>query len=76
MKKSIKENNQEITKNPYARPINFEEYNEKVGNLKTIGDVTSFVKSLVAPTLQAMLDAEMNNHLGYPKKTSIWESIR
>ncbi len=68
MKKSIKENNQEITKNPYARPISFEEYNEKVGNLKTIGDVTSFVKSLVAPTLQAMLDAEMNNHLGYPKK--------
>jgi len=67
MKKTIKENQEEATKNPYARPISFEEYNEKVSNLKTMSDVNNFVKDLVAPTLQAMLDAEMNNHLGYPK---------
>lgn len=45
-----------------------EEYNERVKNLKTMSDVTSFVKDLVGPTIQAMLEAEMDNHLGYPKK--------
>lgn len=68
MNKSIKEKNLESTVNPFAKPISFEEYNEKVANLKTLGDVNNFVKDLVAPTLQAMLDAEMSNHLGYPKK--------
>lgn len=33
-----------------------------------MGDATSFFKELLAPTLQAMLEAEMDNHLGYPKK--------
>ncbi len=60
--------NKNCAKNPYAKPISFEEYNEKVANLKTLGDVNNFVKDLVAPTLQAMLDAEMNSHLGYLKK--------
>ena len=67
MKKATKETSLEVIKNPYARPISFKEYNEKVSNLKTIGDVNNFVKDLVAPTLQAMLDAEMDSHLGYPK---------
>jgi len=64
----MNKSNKYSTKNPHAKSISFEEYNEKVANLKTLGDVNNFVKDLVAPTLQAMLDAEMNNHLGYPKK--------
>lgn len=47
--------------------ISYEEFNEKAKNLKTMSDVTSFVKSLVAPTLQKMLEAELENHLGYKK---------
>ena len=38
-----------------------------MANLKTLGDATNFAKELLAPTLQAMLEAEMQNHLGYPK---------
>lgn len=49
------------------KPISYEEFNAKVKNLKTLSDVTAFTKSLVAPTIQAMLEAEMDNHLGYPK---------
>jgi len=47
--------------------LSYEEYQEKVANLKTLSDTTDFAKSLVAPTLQAMLDGEMEQHLGYPK---------
>jgi len=47
--------------------ISYEEFNEKAKNLKTMSDVTSFVKNLVAPTLQKMLEAELENHLGYKK---------
>lgn len=54
------------TKKP--EPIGFEEYNARMKGLRTMKDVTDFVKDLVAPTLQAMLEAEMDNHLGYPKK--------
>lgn len=50
-----------------GRTLSFEEYNERVKKLRTLGDVTSFVKDLISPTLQVMLEAEMNNHLGYPK---------
>ena len=55
MKKNIKEDDKKSVKSPYARPISFEEYNEKVSNLKTLGDVNNFVKDLVAPTLQALV---------------------
>jgi len=47
--------------------LTYEEYNEKIKNLKTMSDVTNFAKELIAPTLQAMLEAEMNEHLGYAK---------
>jgi putative transposase len=50
-----------------AKLLTFDEYNEKVKNLKTLSDVTNFAKDLIAPTLQEMLEAEMSNHLGYPK---------
>lgn len=44
-----------------------EEYEKKLKSLKTMSDVTNFLKELVAPTLQAMLDAELDAHLGYKK---------
>ncbi len=47
--------------------ISYEEFNKKASNLHTMSDVTTFIKSLVAPTLQKMLEAEMDNHLGYSK---------
>jgi putative transposase len=53
------------------KPITYEEYQKKVKNLKTISDVTNFAKELIAPTLQTMLEAEMVQHLGYPKHDPI-----
>lgn len=53
------------------KTLTYEEYNEKVRNLKTMGDVTNFAKALIAPTLQAMLEAEMENHIGYPKHSKL-----
>jgi transposase-like protein len=50
-----------------ARPLSYEEYQEKVNNLKTMSDVTNFAKELIAPTLQSMLEAELTDHLGYEK---------
>lgn len=49
------------------KTLSYEEYQEKVKNLRTSGDVTAFAKELIAPTLQQMLEAEMDQHLGYPK---------
>jgi transposase-like protein len=34
-----------------------------------MSDVTNFAKELIGPTLQAMLEAEMTNHLGYEKNS-------
>ncbi|NLW49019.1 MAG: IS256 family transposase [Firmicutes bacterium] len=39
----------------------------KEKGLKTIEDVEDFVKELVGPTIQALLEAEMENQLGYSK---------
>ncbi len=62
---SPKENmeNQELGR----KTISYEEYNEKMKSLKTLSDVTNFFKDLLAPTIQSMLEAEMDNHLGYLK---------
>lgn len=53
--------------NTLPATISFEEYQEKVKNLRNLSDVTDFAKSLIAPTLQKMLEAELENHLGYKK---------
>lgn len=50
--------------------LSYEEYQAKVAGLKTASDVNSFIKDLIAPTLQAILEAEMNEHLGYKKYES------
>lgn len=47
--------------------LSHEEYEEKIKGLKTMKDVSNFVKELVAPTLQTMLEAELSAHLGYDK---------
>lgn len=48
--------------------LSYEEFTERTKNLRTLSDVTSFLKNLIAPTIQTMLEAEMDLHLGYPKK--------
>ena len=47
--------------------LSFEEYQAKVKGLRTASDVTGFLKDMIAPTLQSMLEAEMSEHLGYEK---------
>lgn len=47
--------------------LSYEEYNERINSLKTFGDVTAFARDIVSPTLQAMLESELEDHLGYPK---------
>lgn len=50
--------------------LSYEEYNKKLSSLKTMSDVSNFLKDMVAPTLQKMLEAEMEEHLGYKKHES------
>jgi len=51
--------------------LSYDEYQEKVKNLKTSKDVSNFAKDLIAPTLQTILEAEMTHHLGYSKNHPI-----
>ena len=44
-----------------------EEIGERMKDLRTYSDLEGFLKELVAPALQGMLEAEMEQHLGYPK---------
>lgn len=50
-----------------AALLDTNEFKEKAQQLKTLSDVTSFAKELIAPTLQKMLEAELDEHLGYKK---------
>ena len=47
--------------------MNVEEFEERVKNLKNVDDVHNFLRDLVAPTLQTMLEAELDEHLGYQR---------
>ena len=47
--------------------LSFEEYQTKVAGLKTADDAHNFLRDLIAPTLQTMLEAELDHHLGYKK---------
>jgi hypothetical protein len=63
MKNNPKKNpDQEKPENPL--PMSGDEFEARLKELKTMSDVSGFVKELVAPTLQRMLEAEMDNHLG------------
>ena len=39
----------------------------KEGNIKNASDATSFLKDMLQPLMQKLLDAELENHLEYPK---------
>lgn len=54
-----------------SKLLSYEEYQEKVKGLKTADDVNGFVKDLVGPVLQEMLEAEMTNHVGYDKHDAL-----
>ena len=54
-----------------TKTLSYDEYNQKVKNLKNVTDVQNFLRDLVAPTLQTMLDAELEHHLGYKKHDPI-----
>ncbi len=47
--------------------LSFEGYQEKVAGLKTADDAHNFLRDLIAPTLQTILEAELDHHLGYKK---------
>ena len=57
-----------------SKLLTYDEYQEKIKNLKNMSDVSNFAKTLVAPVIQEMLDAEMENHLWYPKNSILWNS--
>lgn len=50
-----------------ATLLETDEFKEKAKHLRTLSDVTAFAKELIAPTLQRMLEAELDEHLGYKK---------
>jgi transposase-like protein len=52
---------------PSGAMLSYEEYQAKLNGLKTADDVTLMVRDMMAPALQAMLEAEMTEHLGYEK---------
>lgn len=54
-----------------ATLLSYDEYQDKVKNLKTADDVNGFVRDLVGPVLQEMLEAEMTNHVGYEKHSPL-----
>jgi len=39
----------------------------KMTDMRSVKDVMSLAKELIAPTLQTMLEAEMTEHVGYEK---------
>lgn len=49
------------------RLLSAEEIAEKQKELHTINDVNAFIKDLVGPTIQSILEGEMTHHLGYAK---------
>lgn len=54
-------------KSKKIKELSTEEIDARLKELKTMSDVTAFTKELLAPTIQRMLEAEMDNHLGYEK---------
>jgi len=65
--KSSKVSNNNLHNNNSSHILSYEEYQEKLKGLETVDDVTDFLRDLVSPVLQEMLENEMTNHLGYEK---------
>jgi transposase-like protein len=53
--------------NAVPRLLTPEEISAKQKELHTIDDVNAFIKDLVGPTIQNILEGEMTHHLGYAK---------
>lgn len=47
-----------------------------IGNCKTTGDIHAKLKQLFAGTVEQMLEAEMEEHLGYEKHSVVGEQQR
>lgn len=69
--KNHTDDNQSSGIDPSRHLLSYEQYQEKMKGLKTANDLNGFLKSLVAPVLQEMLEAEMTNHLGYEKNSVV-----
>jgi putative transposase len=54
-----------------AALLDTDEFKEKAKKMKSVSDVTQFAKELIAPTLQRMLEAELDEHLGYKKHEAL-----
>jgi putative transposase len=51
------------------------EFEEDVKHIKTTAQLHEYVKSLVGPTLEKILQAELSHHLGYEKYESIGRNL-
>jgi putative transposase len=48
-----------------------EEFNKRWEDMKSMDDVQNLIKDMVGPALEKIMDAEMDNHLGYTKHDPI-----
>lgn len=46
--------------------LNAEEIDSRIAGLKSMSDVNEFFRDLIGPVVEKMLEAEMEQHLGYP----------
>lgn len=53
------------------RTLSYEEYQEKMKGVASADDALNVLRDIFAPTLQDMLEAEMTQHLGYEKHSSV-----
>jgi len=54
-----------------AALLDTDEFKEKAKKMKSVSNVTQFAKELIAPTLQRMLEAGLDEHLGYKKHDKV-----
>lgn len=67
MTKTKNGNGSTDSKGRQKKVISYEKFMELTSDLKTLEDVTEMAKQLLAPTVQGLLEAELEQHLGYPK---------
>jgi putative transposase len=60
---SIMKTSEEVAADVLALPG----FQEGIKNLKTTSEMNDFLKKLIAPTLQTILEGELDHHLGYKK---------
>lgn len=50
-------------------------FEKEISELKTFNDAQNFIKDLIGPVIQKMLEAEMTHHLGYEKHSKLNENL-